>query len=459
MASYNTPGVYVEEIPSLPATISAVDTAIPVFIGYTAYATNDPLNTGSGDLLNAPKRIQSMSEYIAHFGGPESTITLTVSGSTGIVSNNLTHILYYCMEMYFNNGGGPCYVMSIGAYGALDHTQMTAALNTLKKYEEPTLVVIPEAAKLSQGNFQTVAAAMLTHCQEMGDRFAILDTLLDSDMASGLDDIRGTGMSFSTDEGSYGAVYFPALETSLSYPFSAVTVAPAQSDYTTLAEGMAVADSDATVANLLQPWLQGVRDEIANNPIKLPPSAAIAGLYARVDRNRGVWKAPANEPLKNVVAPSEIITDAQQAGFNVDPTGGRSINVIRQFTGRGNLVWGARTLDGNSGEWRYISVRRLFLMVEESISNAMQSVVFEPNDQGTWVRVKAMIENFLTSIWRDGGLAGATPKEAFYVKVGLNETMNAQDILDGRLIVQIGMAATRPAEFIVLRFSHLLQTS
>jgi phage tail sheath protein FI len=133
------------------------------------------------------------------------------------------------------------------------------------------------------------------------------------------------------------------------------------------------------------------------------------------------------------------------------------VNAIRSFTGKGVLVWGARTLAGNDNEWRYVSVRRFFNMAEESIKKATEQFVFEPNDKNTWVRVKAMINNFLTAQWRAGALAGPTPEKAFYVNIGLGETMTAVDILEGNMIVEIGMAVVRPAEFIILRFSHKMQ--
>ena len=138
---------------------------------------------------------------------------------------------------------------------------------------------------------------------------------------------------------------------------------------------------------------------------------------------------------------------------------GKSINAIRTFTGKGTLVWGARTLAGNDNEWRYVNVRRFFNMVEESCKKATEPFVFEPNDANTWVRVQGMLENFLTNQWRDGALQGAAPQDAFFVNVGLGLTMTPQDILDGYLIVDIGMAVVRPAEFIVLRFSHKLAES
>ncbi|MCG8306774.1 MAG: phage tail sheath subtilisin-like domain-containing protein [Cytophagales bacterium] len=197
--------------------------------------------------------------------------------------------------------------------------------------------------------------------------------------------------------------------------------------------------------------------EIANLPMELPPSSAIAGIYARVDNDRGVWKAPANVSLNYVIRPTVKITNEQQDGLNVDTVAGKSINAIRAFTGKGNLVWGARTLAGNDKEWRYVSVRRFFNMAEESIKKATEQFVFEPNDMNTWVRVKAMINNFLTLQWRAGALAGSTPDKAFYVNVGLGETMTADDILDGKMIIEVGMAVVRPAEFIILRFSHKMQ--
>ena len=133
------------------------------------------------------------------------------------------------------------------------------------------------------------------------------------------------------------------------------------------------------------------------------------------------------------------------------------MNALRSFTGKGILVWGARTLAGNDNEWKYVPVRRFFNMVEESVEKATAQFVFEPNDANTWVKVRAMIENFLILQWRAGALAGAKPEQAFYVRVGLGETMTADDILNGIMNIEIGMAAVRPAEFIVLKFSHKMQ--
>jgi phage tail sheath protein FI len=191
----------------------------------------------------------------------------------------------------------------------------------------------------------------------------------------------------------------------------------------------------------------------------MPPSGAIAGVYAATDRDRGVWKAPANVSLNAVVGPAMKISHEQQMEYNVDVNAGKSINIIRPFIGKGTLVWGARTLAGNDNEWRYVNVRRFFNFVEESCKKATEQFVFEPNDANTWVRVQAMIENFLTVLWRQGALQGIKPEHAFYVAVGLGKTMTALDILEGRMIIEIGMAAVRPAEFIILKFSHKMAES
>jgi phage tail sheath protein FI len=189
---------------------------------------------------------------------------------------------------------------------------------------------------------------------------------------------------------------------------------------------------------------------------RMPPSGAIAGVYAQVDNARGVWKAPANVSVAQVQGLTRYITAKQQENLNVDADSGKSINAIRFFHGKGHLVWGARTLMGNDNEWRYVSVRRYYNFVEESVAKAMAPVVFEPNDATTWARVKTMIENFLLGQWRQGALMGSKPDQAFFVHVGLNVTMTPLDVLEGRLIIVVGMSVVRPAEFIILRFMHML---
>ena len=191
---------------------------------------------------------------------------------------------------------------------------------------------------------------------------------------------------------------------------------------------------------------------------RLPPAAAMAGIYTMVDNTKGVWKAPANVSLSAVVSPAVNISHDEQEDLNVS-TQGKSVNAIRTFIGEGTLVWGARTLDGNSLDWRYISVRRTMIMLEESIRLGTKAYVFENNTASTWVTIKSMIRNFLTGIWKRGGLAGASPEDAFSVSVGLGETMTSEDILEGILRVTVMVALIRPAEFIEITFQQQMQKS
>jgi phage tail sheath protein FI len=198
-----------------------------------------------------------------------------------------------------------------------------------------------------------------------------------------------------------------------------------------------------------------------NSQVKInnfPPSGAIAGIYNKVDDQKGVWQSPANIALNSVVAPSVNISAVQQADLNVDATTGKSINAIRPFLGKGTLVWGARTLDGNSNDWRYISVRRLVSYIENTLQIGLQNYVFESNNAMTWLKVRAMMEPFLEDLWQQGALVGNKVEDAFFVNLGLGTTMTPQDILEGRMIVSIGLATARPAEFIVLNVTQLQQS-
>ena len=289
-------------------------------------------------------------------------------------------------------------------------------------------------------------------CEKLKDRFAVMDIWPEpgqTDLLANIDIMRDK-IASEEDIIKYGATYFPNVETILDYYYG----------------GEGTGDANVTIAGSFSGTLADLKgvsnvayfqaqSAIRDFPLEMPASSGIVGLYARVDASRGVWKAPANVNMDFVIRPMMKVTDEQQRNLNVDVTGGKSVNVIRSFVGRGPaIVWGARTLAGNSNEWRYVPVRRFFNMVEESVKKATIQFVFEPNDINTWSRVKSMIDNFLVQQWRAGALMGTTPEQAFFVKVGLNETMNEVDIWEGRMIVEIGMAVVRPAEFIILRFSH-----
>lgn len=434
-----TPGVYVQEVSIFPPSVTSVATAIPAFIGYTENAVDEP------------KRITSMNEFVEIFGGPSAYWKTdgTTDDAPTAISGAKNFMLYYSMQMYFANGGGPCYVVSAGDYATVTvaignyTTASTGAFAKLLLEDEPTLIVMPDARLLTESVSYDAYKAALTQCATLQDRFTIIDIF---------DDVADFRTDIGTQNLKYGAAYYPDLVTSLSIPLEAIKFGTGIPADPTVAEKVAAQD----VA-----WLnaeKNVRAGIAKMQITVPPSGAIAGVYASVDRSRGVWKAPANISLNMVTKPSITITNDVQDDLNV-PTNGKAVNAIRSFTGKGTLVWGARTLAGNDNEWRYVSVRRLFIMIEESIRKATEWVVFEPNDANTWLKVKTMVENYLFNLWKDGAMAGAVPKDAYFVKVGLNQTMTAQDILEGKLIVEVGLAAVRPAEFVILKFSHKLQES
>jgi Bacteriophage tail sheath protein len=475
--TYKTPGVYVEEIPKFPPSIAPVDTAIPAFIGYTERA----IGRDGSDLILRPKRIESLVEYELYFGGPqpETGITITIDEITvaalgkpvGITTTaaldegvRSKHILYYAMQLFYANGGKSCYIVSVGPYkanvgAALDVTDLSKGLEPLSKVDEPTLIVIPEAQALPQAaDFGTLQNSALAQCEELKDRFVIMDvhggteSLSDpgGDLLAAVTSFRNTGPN---QDLKYGAAYAPNLETILDYAYDDSAVMVTQSTDGTATPAAALDTLTTSEA------IERARAAIRAMPLKLPPSAAIAGIYARVDAERGVWKAPANVGLNAVMKPTIDYTNTTNDQLNVDPTAGKSVNAIRPFVGKGTLVWGARTLAGNDNEWRYVSVRRFFIFVEESTKKATEQFTFEPNDANTWVKVQAMIENFLTTQWRAGALQGIKPEHAFYVAVGLGKTMTPLDILEGRMIIEIGMAAVRPAEFIILRFSHKMAES
>ena len=481
----STPGVFVQEIPSLPPSVAEVETAIPAFIGYTEKA--DKL--AAGDLIMIPTKISSLAEFIVLYGGAstetDDSINIAVNdlGSsqydvkfTYDTTKRSNYNLYYSLKSFYDNGGGTCYIVSADTYanaaGAVKEADLTNGLDKVKDVDEVTLLVIPEAGNIDKANsasYKTVVQAMISQAADpdLRDRFAIIDpykvtpkskTYTDGDLHSDIKIIRDSTVGADSDR--YAAAYFPSLITSYEYLYDFGNL---KIDAYTLASGatasipIAVNDKMSTFAGSV--FYNKVKAQLSNEFVVVPPSGSMAGVYTRVDTTKGVWKAPANETVLSVVAPYIDISSRQQENLNVDPNSGKSINVIRTFPGYGTLVWGARTLNGNDNEWRYISVRRFFNMVEESIKKSIQWAVFEPNTISTWVKVQAMIENYLFVKWRDGALAGTKPEQAFYVNVGLGTTMTAQDVLEGIMNVEIGMAVARPAEFIVLKFTQLLQQS
>jgi phage tail sheath protein FI len=261
----------------------------------------------------------------------------------------------------------------------------------------PDLMAAYEAGLIDRDGVKAVQLGMIAHCERLGDRMAILDPL-------------------------------PALS-----PQEVKQWREKDTNY------------DSKFASLYYPWIKVAGPD--GRPMMVPPSGHLAGIYARSDNERGVHKAPANEVVRGVLEAGLQVTKGEQDLLN--PIG---VNCIRSFTGRGIRVWGARTLSSDPA-WRYINVRRLFNFVEKSIERGTQWVVFEPNDPDLWARVRRDVGAFLTGVWRSGALFGLTPDQAFFVKC--DEELNPPDVRDrGQLIIEIGMAPVKPAEFVIFRLSQ-----
>ncbi|BBN82788.1 hypothetical protein PA25_27730 [Pseudoalteromonas sp. A25] len=469
MSQYKTPDVYVREKSILPPSVAEVATAIPAFIGHTT-KLND---AGDVNFLNMPVRITSMVEFEANFGGPyQESFSVLVKDTTNSTfkmadsTPNAMFFLHQAVSHFFANGGGACYVVSIGSAGTMAAKEAyTAAIDLLNKVDEVTLISSPEAIGLDETGHYEVQNKALKHAEKRMDRFALVDVQMQTTPAGTTAIAHDSArLRDKVTQGlKYGASYYPYLKTTMarSYDETAVMV--------TLVDSIDEATKDVTYKDVALSTLGSdtadnmdynaqiyntVKAVLAKNYLVLPPSPAIAGIIAKTDKDRGVWKAPANIALSQVLMPVLAIDSTEQESLNVDATSGKSINAIRTFVGKGTLVWGARTLAGNDNEWRYVSVRRLFNMVEESIQKATQFAVFEPNTPFTWLKLKTMIESYLENLWRQGAFFGESPAQAFFVNVGLGQTMTEDDINNGIMNIEIGLAAVRPAEFIVLTFSH-----
>lgn len=470
MADYRTPGVYIEEIPKLPPSIAEVETAIPAFIGYTEKTPpNDIIEPGAKH--KKPRKIRSIFEYEQYYGTTIYENDISVSIDMNNLSNPITitktvnkpqYLMYYSLQLFFDNGGGECYIVSVhDLTGDIDDAVLLEGLDEIKKIQDVTLIVFPDSMNLKDSNkYYNLYSKAIDQCGVLKDRFTVFDIWMGDNPATDYIDVfRGENTTPPPQPKDpvnlkYAAIYYPRIYTTLTYLYdeTATNVTVSGDPDPTKNFQNKKLDKVAKEANKYY-WM--AKGAISNFNLLMPVSSAAVGLYAYVDSNRGVWKAPANVSISDAIRPEISITKEQQADLNVDQVAGKSINVVRTLPGRGaSIVWGARTLAGNDNEWRYISVRRFFIMVESSVKNATAQFVFEPNDRGTWVRIKSMIENYLTQQWKAGALMGASTKEAYYVHVGLGETMTEVDVWEGRLIIQIGMAAVRPAEFIILQFMH-----
>jgi hypothetical protein len=394
-----TPGIYIEEVSTGARPIEAVGTSTAAFLGV---APNPDAR------LHEAYGINNWTQFLKEYSGE------------GASSTPLALAVYG----FFQNGGSRCYVVNIGAKKELvGNGKQRKGIATLEEVDEVAIVAAPGFT--DGASYET----LLEHCERLQDRFAILDAPENGD------DFTINQLTTVVSSGAAKPKKPAAGESSTPEP-------------TTAAGGLRARMSKGGYGAYYFPWIT-IRDPLPPQAlVNCPPSGHIAGIYARTDATRGVHKAPANETVRGALDLTYKVTRAEQGLLNP-----LSVNCIRQFATQGILVWGARTLDESASEWRYLSVRRLFNQIEESIANGTRWVVFEPNDRTLWKSIRRDITAFLMLQWRQGALMGATPEEAFFVKC--DEETNPPEVVDaGQVVTEVGIAPVKPAEFVIFRIGQ-----
>ncbi|UCC61906.1 MAG: phage tail sheath family protein [Anaerolineae bacterium] len=381
MQRYRTPGVYREDV--FPAPTAELRTGVPAFLGYAREAREETNRVP----VNEARPLTLWSQFVQHFGQP--------------LPNSY---LAYAVRGFFENGGRLCYVVRLDETVAVQKA-LDDGLVALEPLDAIDLLCAPDLMVNSDPDKTPILQQkVLDHCEQAGDRFAILDALYTHGQR-GEEAIKQVHDQRAQLSGTNGALYFPWIG---------------------LAE----------------------RDEAGKITVKhVPPCGHVAGVYARSDERIGVHKAPANEELAGVLDLACNLPDAQQGPLNE-----QGVNCLRAFPGRGIRVWGARTLSREPA-WTYVNVRRLFLTAGRWIERAMAGVVLEPNDFRLWVRIERELRAYFGDLFRRGALRGSTEEEAFYVKCDA-ETNPPQVQEAGMVVTEIGLAPAIPNEFVVVRIIH-----
>lgn len=466
-----SPGIYIEEEASTSLSIGSAETAVPVFIGRFAKRNGAPIETGCF-------RIDTLADFEAGFetsvsveihstdvtepteGGNEVTRKRSSASKTAARPKAMTYSweihdssrhAWFAVRHYFSNGGGRCYVLPLAS---TDAGELAKLPGLIQQQGDITLLVCPETDEtLSTARSEGGQSARADSGGDKQAIYAALNVLL----------TNGTGYFLIADsrDGS-DKPSTAADKTAVYYPSVVTTYVAGRPDDARISVSGYVDGSDTTTEVATLAALEQVNSALYNEisdaidslypdddaGIELPPSAGVAGAYCRTDAGRGVWKAPANVPLFDVRSVTDQITDARQGALN-----DAGINAIRYFSARGVLIWGARTMvPASTPGWVYVPVRRLFSAAERDIGAAVRFAVFEGNHAATWERVRTAIESYLHRLWQQGALVGAGPSQAYFVEVGKGITMTEDDVQQGKMIVRVGMAAVRPAEFIILQF-------
>ncbi len=397
MPNYMAPDIYIEEIAGGARPIQAVGTSTAGFVGEAPDASAH---------VNEAIAVNNWSQFIRLF----------------VAEGSQSTPLSYAVYGFFQNGGSRCYVVNVGKGGPISAGgRNRVGLDILEQIDEIAIVAAP--------GYTDVASyeAVLAHCEKLQDRVGILDAPEDVEDIALLTKVA-LAKEPSTTKGS--------------------TAEAGSTPRAQAAAGLRPRQSNGGYAAFYFPWIT-VQDPLAAGElVNVPPSGHLAGIWARADATRGVHKAPANEPVLGALNVTYTLTREEQGILNQS-----GVNCIRSFVREGIRVWGARTVADGSSEWRYLNVRRLFNMIEESIATSTRWIVFEPNDRTLWKSIRRDISAFLTRLWRDGALMGRTPQEAFFVKC--DEESNPPDSIDAGIVVTlIGIAPVKPAEFIVFRISQ-----
>ena len=412
--SYLTPGIYIEEIPSGNPPIEAVGTSTPALVGVAPLASAR---------VNEAIAVDSWSQFQKlYVFGEDKFAAAAASGAAPEVS---TTPLAQAVKGFFENGGSRCYVLNLGAKGSLQGSggARRQGIDLLEEIDEISMVCTPgfHDARSYQ--------ALITYC-ERTNCMAICDSPEDVASSDQLKDVALPPKATASVAG--GGKEEPAGPSGRA--------------------GLRAMSAENGNAAYYYPWLTCVNavDPSARELVNSPPCGHIAGIYARVDAARGVFKAPANEMVRGALDVVYRVTDAEQGSLNQN-----GVNVIRFFSGDGPRVWGARTLAGTAAPWwRYINVRRTFTMIERSIRRGTQWAVFEPNDQLLWSRIRVSVGMFLKRMYKSGALMGSSPEEAYFVKC--DEETNPPEVIEaGQLVIVVGLAVVKPAEFVIFRIGHL----
>ena len=523
LSTIKSPGVYINEIDAFGNSVVPIATAVPAFIGYTPQALYE-----GKSYTNVPTKITSFADFQTIFCYPNPAppadpaqqykpeyylveqkeqpdkgdyVLLNGTYYSILPDPNTIYYLYNSIRLFYENGGGDAYIVSVGTYGSssgkttnpgdqvvnpnVQLNDLSNGLALLKNEQEPTMYVCPEATLLSADNNGSLMQDMLSQSSEMQTAVCLLDIIggEDPDPIMWMDDITTFREKTGTNGLDYGAAYYPFVDTTIMQTtdinftnlfggdlsqLQAILSPPSNpnSSVETIISnienppGAPLTNSQYNNSLIVaSPEYNTIISHVLNDLNILPPSGGMAGVITTTDNDVGPWQAPANTSMNGVANLPIKLSESQQADLNVDAVSGKSVNAIRFFNGIGILIWGARTLDGNSQDWRYISVRRTMIFLEQSCKLAAQAYVFAPNDKNTWEAVKAMIGSFLNGIWKQGGLQGATAADAFSVQCGLGSTMTGEDILNGFMNVTVKVAVVRPAEFIVLTFQQQMATS